>query len=94
MYTMTKQELIKKIADDAEVTQKQAAAMLDSFMSAVTDAVAAGDKIQLTGFGTFECKTRNARTGFNPITKAPVEIPETKVPSFKAGKAFKDAVAK
>ena len=91
---MNKKELVKRIADEAHVDQKQAAAMLDSFVSAVMQTVASGDKVQLAGFGTFECKTRDARKGHNPKTGEPMEIPAKKVPSFKAGKAFKDEVDK
>ena len=91
---MNKKELVKRIADDAQVDQKQAAAMLDSFVSVVMQTIADGDKVQLTGFGTFECKTRDARAGHNPKTGEPMDIPAKKVPSFKAGKTFKDEVEK
>jgi len=89
---MNKQDLIHKIADEAELTQKQAAAALDVAINSVISAVAAGDKVQLVGFGTFEAKKRHARTGRNPKTKEAIEIPESVAPVFKAGKAFKDAV--
>ena len=89
---MTKTNLVKKIAEKAGINQKQAAAALDAALEGITAAVVAGDKIQLTGFGTFECKTRAARTGINPLTKQPMSIPASKVPSFKAGKNFKDLV--
>jgi len=89
---MNKQDLIHKIADEAELTQKQAAAALDVTINSVISAVAAGEKVQLVGFGTFEAKKRNARTGRNPKTKEAIEIPESVAPVFKAGKAFKDAV--
>ncbi|MDD4509623.1 MAG: HU family DNA-binding protein [Oscillospiraceae bacterium] len=89
---MNKQDLTEKIAADAGVTQKQASAALDSTLNAIVAAVAVGEKIQLVGFGTFESKKREARTGLNPRTKEPVEIPASTVPVFKAGKAFKDAV--
>lgn len=89
---MNKQDLIHKIAEDAELTQKQAAAALESALNTVVSAVAAGDKVQLVGFGTFEAKKRGARTGRNPKTKETIEIPASVAPVFKAGKAFKDAV--
>lgn len=89
---MNKQELVKKIAADAGVTQKQAAAALDSALNSIVTAVAAGEKVQLMGFGTFEGKKRNARTGRNPQTNKAIEIPASTIPSFKAGKEFKDAV--
>ena len=62
-------------------------------MDAVTEAVKKGDKVQLVGFGSFELKCRDARKGRNPKTKETIDIPATRVPVFKAGKAFKDAVA-
>ena len=89
---MNKQDLIHKIAEDAELTQKQAAAALDSALNAVVSAVAAGEKVQLVGFGAFEAKKREARTGRNPRTKETIEIPASVAPVFKAGKSFKDAV--
>ena len=89
---MNKQDLIHKIAEDAGLTRKQAAAALDSALSAVVSAVAAGEKVQLVGFGTFEGKNREARTGRNPKTMEVIEIPASVAPVFKAGKAFKDAV--
>jgi len=89
---MNKQDLIHKIAESAGITQKDAAAALDSTLDAIVSAVAAGDKVQLVGFGNFEAKKRNARTGRNPATNEVIEIPESTAPVFKAGKAFKDAV--
>ena len=89
---MTKKELTRKIAEEQAISQKQAAAVVDSVFDAITDAVAAGDKVSIPGFGTFEGKTRAARTGRNPRTKETVEIPAATVPSFKAGKAFKEKV--
>ena len=91
---MNKQELIKKVAQDAEITQKQAAAALESVTAAIKEAVAGGDKVQLIGFGTFESKKRDARTGRNPRTGKAVKIEAAVLPVFKAGKAFKDAVDK
>ena len=91
---MNKQELIKKVAQYAELTQKQAAAALESMIDSVKEAVAAGDKVQLIGFGTFESKKRDARTGRNPRTGKAVKIEAAVLPVFKAGKAFKDAVNK
>ena len=89
---MNKQELIHKITTDAELTQKQASAALDSVLDTIVSTVASGDKVQLVGFGTFEAKKRGARIGRNPQTKETVEIPASVVPAFKAGKAFKEAV--
>ena len=89
---MNKQELIKKIAADTDVTQKQAAAVLDCALDTIVASVAAGDKVQLIGFGTFEGKARAARKGLNPQTKAEIDIPASVSPAFKAGKKFKDIV--
>ena len=89
---MTKKELIKKIAEEQVISQKQASAIVDSVFDSIVAAVAAGDKVNIPGFGTFESKTRAARTGRNPRTKEAVEIPASTVPSFKAGKAFKEKV--
>lgn len=91
---MNKQELIKKVAQEAELTQKEAAAALDSALAAVKAAVAEGDKVQLIGFGTFETKKREARVGRDPRTGKEVQIEAAVLPAFKAGKAFKDAVNK
>ena len=67
--------------------------ILDGDLDAVIDALKEGDKVQLVGFGTFEVRERGARTGLNPRTKEKIEIAASKVPAFKAGKAFKDAIA-
>ena len=87
---MTKKELTKKIAEEQTISQKQAAAIVDSVFDSIVAAVAAGDKVSIPGFGTFESKTRAARTGRNPRTKEAVEIPASTVPGFKAGKTFKE----
>ena len=89
---MNKQELVKKIAFDAEVTQRQASVMMDSLINAVMDAVARGERVQLSGFGTFEARERAARTGRNPATGEVIEIPAATVPVFKAGVEFKEKV--
>ena len=89
---MNKNELIAAIAEKSALTKKDSAAALDAFTAAVQDALKAGDKVQLVGFGTFEVKALAARTGINPQTKKPVKIAASKVPAFKAGKALKDAL--
>ena len=91
---MNKTELVAAVAAKAELTKKDADAAVTAVFDAVKDALADGDKVSLVGFGTFSVKTRAARTGLNPRTKETIEIPEAKVPAFKAGKALKDAVAK
>lgn len=89
---MNKQELVKRVAHDAEVTQRQASVMIDSMINIIMDEVAKGEKIQLLGFGTFESKHRAPRIGRNPTTGEAVEIPETVVPFFRPGQEFKDMV--
>lgn len=89
---MSKSELVAAIAEKAELTKKQADAAVNAFIEIVTDEVADGGKVALVGFGTFERGERSARTGRNPQTGKPLQIPASKVPKFKAGKAFKDAV--
>ena len=91
---MTKVELIAAVANEANLTKKDAEAAVNSALNAITNALKEGDKVQLVGFGSFETKKRAARTGQNPRTGAAVEIPASTVPTFKAGKALKDAVAK
>jgi len=89
---MTKKELIKKIAEEQVISQKQASAIVDSVFESIVAAVGDGDKVSIPGFGTFESKTRAARTCRNPRTKEIVEIPASTVPTFKAGKLFKEKV--
>ena len=91
---MNKTELIAAVAAAAEVSKKDAAAVVDATFDAIAAAMAKGDKVQLIGFGTFECRERAAREGLNPQTKEKVQIAACKVPAFKAGKALKDAVNK
>jgi DNA-binding protein HU-beta len=90
---MNKGELVDKVAEKAQVTKKQADAVLTSALEAIVEAVASGDKVTLVGFGSFECRDRKAREGRNPKTGDKMDIPATKVPAFSAGKLFKDRVA-
>ena len=89
---MNKAELINAVAAAAEVSKKDAEAVLTATLDAITDALKEGDKVQLVGFGSFEVKKRAARMGRNPKTKESIEIPASVVPVFKAGKALKDSV--
>ncbi len=89
---MNKTELVAAVAAKAELSKKDAEAAVNAVFDSVKDALAEGDKVSLIGFGTFSVKTRAARTGLNPRTKETIEIPESKVPSFKAGSTLKDAV--
>ncbi|MGK7923202.1 MAG: HU family DNA-binding protein [Trichodesmium sp.] len=90
---MNKGELVDEIAKAADVTKKQADAVLSAALEVIMNAVASGDKVTLVGFGSFESRERKAREGRNPKTGAKMEIPETTVPAFSAGKSFKELVA-
>lgn len=89
---MKKQELVAAIAQEAEISKKDADRALAAAINAISKALADGDKIQLVGFGTFEVRERAARTGKNPRTGEVIKIAASKVPAFKAGKALKDVV--
>ena len=91
---MNKSELIVALAQKADLTKKDAEKALAAVIDTITEAVSNGDKVQLVGFGSFEVKQREARVGRNPKTKEAIEIPATRVPVFKAGRALKDSVAK
>ena len=87
---MNKTTLIAKIAEKSELNKKQAEAALNAFTETITEALKPAEKVQLMGFGTFEVKERAARVGRNPATNENIEIPAKKIPTFKAGKGFKD----
>lgn len=89
---MNKTELTTAIAEKAGIARKDAEAAITAFTETVIDELKERNKVQIVGFGTFECRTRAARTGINPQTKEQIEIAETVVPHFKAGKAFKDEI--
>ena len=91
---MNTAELINSVDATAEVSKKEAEAVITATLDAITAALKEGDKVQLVGFGSFEVKKRAARIGRNPKTKESIEIPASVVPVFKAGKALKDTVAK
>ena len=91
---MNKTELIKKVAAENELSQKAAAAVVDSVLNTVVDTVAAGEAVALLGFGTFSVKHRDARMGRNPATGKSMEFAASNTPVFKAGKAFKEKVNK
>ena len=90
---MNKGELVDKVAEKASVTKKQADAVLSAALETIIDAVSSGDKVTLVGFGSFEPRQRKAREGRNPKTNEKMEIPETTVPAFSAGKLFRERVA-
>jgi DNA-binding protein HU-beta len=89
---MNKAELIDAVSSKTGLQKAEATRAVDAVFDALTGALKAGDTVSLLGFGTFVVKARAARTGRNPRTNEPIEIPATKVPGFKAGKALKDAV--
>ena len=89
---MNKSELVAYMAEQAGISKKDAEAALNAFIDGVTDAVKKGDSVTLVGFGTFKSSERSARKGRNPRTGAELDIPAMRVPSFSAGKSFKDAV--
>ncbi len=89
---MNKAELITAITTSTGLSRKDSAAALDAALNTIISEVAAGNKVSILGFGTFEKRHREARTGRNPQTGESVEIPASDLPAFKAGKGFKDAV--
>ena len=91
---MNKTELIAVASQAAGMTKKDTERVLNAALDAITASLVNGEKVHLSGFGTFEIKEREARVGRNPHTKESVEIPATTVPVFKASKVLKDTVAK
>ena len=91
---MNKKELIAAAAVKAGTTQKDAENVINAALETLTAALANGERVQVSGFGIFEVKTREARVGRNPKTKEAINIPASKVPAFKASKTLKDAVSK
>lgn len=88
---MNKNELIRAIANEAGITLKDAGIALDSVIAAITKGLKDGEKIQISGFGTFEIKERAAREGINPRTQEKIKVDASKTPVFKFGKAYKDS---
>ncbi len=89
---MNKAELIDAVAEGADISKAAATRAVDTMIEQVTNTLKKGDQVTLVGFGTFSVKARAARTGRNPRTGEPINIPASNNPSFKAGKALKDAV--
>ena len=89
---MNKTELIAAVAEKTGMSKKDTEAVISATLGTITAALHEEEKVQLMGFGSFEVKKRAARTGRNPRTKEPVEIPASKAPAFKAGQAFKEAI--
>ncbi|KOO44089.1 HU family DNA-binding protein [Priestia koreensis] len=89
---MNKTDLINAVSEASELSKKDATKAVDAVFESILDALKDGDKVQLIGFGNFEVRERAARKGRNPQTGEEIEIPASKVPAFKPGKALKDAV--
>jgi DNA-binding protein HU-beta len=89
---LTKQDLIDVVSEQAGLTKKETGAVVDVVLSTIVDSLKRGEKVALVGFGTFEAKMRKAREGRNPATGETIQIAARTVPSFKAGRAMKDAL--
>lgn len=89
---MNKKELISNVSEKTELTKKDVESVLNAFIEAVEESLEDGEKVQLTGFGTFEPRERKARIGRNPKTGEEIQIPETIVPAFKVSKTFKERI--
>jgi DNA-binding protein HU-beta len=91
---MNKTELIAAVAEKVGMSKKDADAVVNAVIDTIVEEVAKEEKVQIVGFGTFEVRCRSERQGRDPRTNSPITIPASKVPAFKAGKAFKDAMTK
>lgn len=91
---MNKTDLINKVAEATQMTKKDAAVAVEAVITTITEALSNNEKVQLIGFGNFEVKERQARKGRNPQTGEEIDIPASRVPSFKAGKQLKEEVNK
>ena len=91
---MTKADLITIVAEKTGSSKKDSEKAISAVLDSITEALVAGEKVALVGFGAFEVKNRGPRKGINPRTKETITIEASKLPSFKAGKALKDAIAK
>lgn len=90
--TVSKADLVDRVADETQLKKKEVKTVIDSMIDHVTKHLNGGDKVQITGFGTFEVRERKARTGVKPGTTERIEIPASKYPAFKPGKALKDKI--
>ncbi|AZK47168.1 MULTISPECIES: HU family DNA-binding protein [Paenibacillus] len=89
---MNKSDLVNQVAESTELSKKDATKAVDAVFEAISTALQNGDKVQLVGFGNFEVRERSARKGRNPQTGEEIEIPASKIPAFKPGKALKDGI--
>ncbi|QAT49996.1 HU family DNA-binding protein [Caproiciproducens sp. NJN-50] len=90
---MNKTELISAVAEKTGLSKKDADNAVNVMLSTIVDTVAKDEKVQIVGFGTFELRSRSERQGRDPRTNSPITIPASRVPAFKAGKAFKDSTS-
>ena len=90
---MNKEELVNAVATKTKASKKDTEATVNAMVTAITDALAKGDKVTLVGFGTFQVRERAAREGRNPRTGGVLKIPARKAPAFAAGKGLKEAVS-
>ena len=91
---MNKTELVAAVAEKAGMTKKDAERVVNATVDTIIQSLAQGEKVQISGFGIFEVKAREARVGRNPRTKESIQIPATRLPVFKASKVLKDTVSK
>ncbi|APO48373.1 HU family DNA-binding protein [Paenibacillus sp. FSL H7-0942] len=89
---MNKSDLITHVSEATELSKKDVTKAVDAVFEAISEALQSGDKVQLVGFGNFEVRERSARKGRNPQTGEEIEIPASKIPAFKPGKALKDGI--
>ncbi|WP_339186724.1 HU family DNA-binding protein [Paenibacillus sp. FSL R5-0490] len=89
---MNKSDLITHVSEATELSKKDVTKAIDAVFEAISEALQSGDKVQLVGFGNFEVRERSARKGRNPQTGEEIEIPASKIPAFKPGKALKDGI--
>ncbi|MEK3787758.1 MULTISPECIES: HU family DNA-binding protein [Paenibacillus] len=89
---MNKTDLINQVAEKTELSKKDVTKAVDALFDTISEALQSGDKVQLVGFGNFEVRERSARKGRNPQTGEEIEIPASKIPAFKPGKALKDGI--
>ena len=92
--TMNKTEIIAAVAEKTGMTKKDAERVINATLETIETSLVKGDKVQISGFGIFEVKAREARVGRNPRTKETIQIPATRLPVFKASKALKDSISK
>ncbi|WP_407667801.1 HU family DNA-binding protein [Paenibacillus massiliensis] len=92
MNNVNKTDLINQVAEKTELSKKDVTKAVDALFDTISEALQSGDKVQLVGFGNFEVRERSARKGRNPQTGEEIEIPASKIPAFKPGKALKDGI--